>query len=145
MQYKAVGFQHLDYSFSNLLLGPWTHLTRWLMMCQINVNSFQSLVSVHRATHFTTRWWNLGIPCTTWRWWWWSSSSSLLPVFKIEALIWVSFCKALNFQPSGSRVGSSPIHQPKNIKMKYKTHVKLVHELYGACFQYNTKNQESTI
>ena len=28
----------------------------------------------------------------------------------------------------------------KNIEMKYKTHIKLVHKFYGACFQYNVKN-----
>ena len=28
----------------------------------------------------------------------------------------------------------------KNIEMKYKTHVKLVHELYGTCVQYNVDN-----
>jgi len=28
----------------------------------------------------------------------------------------------------------------KNIEMKYKTHIKLVHELYGTCFMYNVKN-----
>ena len=26
-----------------------------------------------------------------------------------------------------------------------KTHIKLVHELYGTCFQYNAKNLEPTI
>ena len=35
--------------------------------------------------------------------------------------------------------------QSKNIGMKYKTHIKLVHELYDTCFQYNVKNYESTI
>ena len=29
--------------------------------------------------------------------------------------------------------------------MEYKTHIKLVHELYGTCFQYNVKSKESTI
>ena len=28
----------------------------------------------------------------------------------------------------------------QNIEMKYKTHIKLVHELYDTCFQYNVKN-----
>ena len=28
----------------------------------------------------------------------------------------------------------------KNIEIKYKTHVKLVHELYGTCVQYNVNN-----
>ena len=27
----------------------------------------------------------------------------------------------------------------KNIEMNYKTHIKLVYELYGTCFQYNVK------
>ena len=28
----------------------------------------------------------------------------------------------------------------QELEMKYKTHVKLVHELYGTCFEYNVKN-----
>jgi hypothetical protein len=28
---------------------------------------------------------------------------------------------------------------PRVIEMKYKTHIKLVYELYGTCFQYNVK------
>jgi hypothetical protein len=28
--------------------------------------------------------------------------------------------------------------------MKYKTHIKLVHDLHGTYFQYNVKNYEST-
>ena len=35
--------------------------------------------------------------------------------------------------------------QTKNIEMKYETHIKLVHESYGTCFQYNVKNCESPI
>ena len=36
----------------------------------------------------------------------------------------------------------NPRRQSKNIEMKYKTHMALVHELNGTCFQYNMKNQE---
>ena len=39
-----------------------------------------------------------------------------------------------NFSPPNLR------RQSKNIKMRYKTHIKFVHELYGTCFQYNVKN-----
>ena len=62
------------------------------------------------------------------------------PVFKIEALLWVSFWRALTFQPFYWRAESNPRRQSKNIEMKYKTHIKLVHESYGTCFQYNVKN-----
>ena len=37
-------------------------------------------------------------------------------------------------------VGSNPRRQSKNMNMKYKTHVKPMHELYVTCFQYNVKN-----
>ena len=50
-------------------------------------------------------------------------------VFKIEALISDSFGRALKFQPFSCRVGSNPRCQSENIEMKYKTHIKLVHEL----------------
>ena len=33
--------------------------------------------------------------------------------------------------------GPHPRHQSKNLEMKYKTHIKLVHESYGTYFQYN--------
>ena len=62
---------------------------------------------------------------------WWSPSPSM---FKSEALIWVSFWKAFKFQPFSLRLGSNPRRQSKNIKMKYKTHIELVHESYGTCF-----------
>ena len=54
-------------------------------------------------------------------------------VFKIEALIWVSFRRALKSPPFSWKVGSNPRRQSKSIEMKYKTHIKLVHELYGPC------------
>ena len=38
------------------------------------------------------------------------------------------------------RVGSYPRRQPKNIEMKYKFHIKPVHELCGTCIKYNVKN-----
>ena len=41
---------------------------------------------------------------------------------------------------SGEEPVSNPRHQSKNIEMKYKIHIKLVHESYGTCFQYNVKN-----
>jgi hypothetical protein len=57
------------------------------------------------------------------------------PVFKIEALIWVSFWRIIKFQPFGWRTGSNPQRKSKNIEMKYKPHhMKLVHELYDTCF-----------
>ena len=55
-------------------------------------------------------------------------------VFKIEALIWVSFWRVLKFEPFSWRVGSNPRLQSKNIEMEYKTHIKLVHELNGTWF-----------
>ena len=63
-----------------------------------------------------------------------------LLVFKIEVLIWVSFWKALKFQPLSGHASSNPRRQSQNIEMKYKTHIKLVHELYDTCFLYNVKN-----
>ena len=55
-------------------------------------------------------------------------------VFKIGALTWVSFWRALKFQPFSRTAGSNPRRQSKNIEMKYKTHIKLVHGLHGTCF-----------
>ena len=40
---------------------------------------------------------------------------------------------------------SNPRRQSMNIEMKYKAHIKLVHELYGTCLQYNVKKQEPII
>jgi hypothetical protein len=60
-------------------------------------------------------------------------------VFEIEALVWVSFRRALKFHLFNWSVGSNsnPRRRSKHIIMKYKTRVKLVHELCGTCFQYN--------
>ena len=55
-------------------------------------------------------------------------------MFKIEALIWISFWRALKFQPIIWRADSNPRRQSKNIEMKYKTLTKFVHELYDTCF-----------
>ena len=52
------------------------------------------------------------------------------PVVKIEALIWVSFWRALKFFSFTWQVGSNPRHQSKNVEMQYKTHIKLVYDLY---------------
>ena len=49
---------------------------------------------------------------------------TLRSVFKIEVLIWISFWRALIFQPFSWRVGSNPRRPSNNIKMKYKTHIK---------------------
>ena len=66
-------------------------------------------------------------------------------VFKIEAFIWVSYRRALKFQHFSWRVSWNPRRQSKNIELKYKTHIKLVHELYGTCFSimWRNKNQPS--
>ena len=66
-------------------------------------------------------------------------------VFKIEALIWVSFRRALKFQLFSWRARSNPRRQAKNMEMKCKPPIKLVRELHGTCFLYNVKNYESTI
>ena len=65
--------------------------------------------------------------CSTWVW-------SNLPMdwspsyeFQFEGL--------LNFNPSFE--GLVQIQDVKNIEMKCKTHIKLVCESYGTCFQYN--------
>jgi hypothetical protein len=42
------------------------------------------------------------------------------------------------------KVGSNPRRQSKNIEMNYISHIKLVNELHGTCFQSNTKIQPST-
>ena len=46
----------------------------------------------------------------------------------------VSFWRALEVQPFSWRASSKPRRQSKNIEMKCKTHIKLVHELYATCF-----------
>ena len=61
-------------------------------------------------------------------------------VFNIEALIWVLFLRLLKFQLFSWRVDSNPRCQSKSIEMEYKTHIKLVHDLYDICFQYDVKN-----
>ena len=53
--------------------------------------------------------------------------------------------RALKFQPFSWRARSKPRRQSKNTQTKYNTHINLVHDLYDTCFQYNVKNQESTI
>jgi hypothetical protein len=45
-------------------------------------------------------------------------------VFKIEALIWVSFWRPLKFQPFSWKLGFNPRRQSKNIEMKYITHIR---------------------
>ena len=60
----------------------------------------------------------------------------LRAMFKIEDLIWVSFWRALKFQPSRQNLR----RWSKNIETKYKTRIKHVHDLYDTCFQYNVKN-----
>jgi hypothetical protein len=62
-------------------------------------------------------------------------------VSKIEAFYEFRFEGLSNFSPSIKDVfGSNPRRRSKNIELKYKTHVKLAHELYGTCFQYNVKS-----
>ena len=51
-------------------------------------------------------------------------------VFKIEALIRVSFWRVLSFQSFSWKIGSNPRRQSKNIEMKYQTHIKLGHGFY---------------
>jgi hypothetical protein len=34
---------------------------------------------------------------------------------------------------------------PRKEKMNYKIHIQLVHDLYNTSFQYNVKNEETTI
>ena len=60
----------------------------------------------------------------------------------VDASIVQDWSPHLSFILKGSQISA---FQSKNIEMKYKTHVKRVHDLYGTCFQYNVKNQESTI
>ena len=69
-----------------------------------------------------------------------SNSDWLHAMFKIEALMWVSFWRVPKFQPFSWKVGSNPTRQSKNIRMKYKARIKLEHELYGTRFPYNGKN-----
>ena len=45
---------------------------------------------------------------------------SLLTAFKIEALVWVSFWRALKYRRFIRRVGSNARRQSKNINMKHK-------------------------
>ena len=55
-------------------------------------------------------------------------------VFKIEALIWVSFWRVFKFQLFSWRIGLNPRRQSMDIEMKDKIHIKLVHELHDTCF-----------
>ena len=65
----------------------------------------------------------------------WPAHMKRQPMFKIEALIWVSIWRALKFQSFNKRGDSNPRCRSKNIEMKYKIHIKLVHEIYGTtCF-----------
>ena len=67
-------------------------------------------------------------------------------VFKIEALIQVSFWRALKFQPCSWRVGSNPRRHSRIIEMKHMTHIKLVHEFYMihvSNTMWRVKNQPS--
>ena len=68
-------------------------------------------------------------------------------MFQIEALIWVLFWRILKFQLFKWRADSNSRRQFKNIKRKYKTHIKLVHELYGTLhvcsIMWKFKNQPS--
>ena len=41
------------------------------------------------------------------------------------------------------KVGSNSRRQSKNIEMNYKIHIKVVHELYGTCFQDNVMSSFS--
>ena len=65
---------------------------------------------------------------------------SMYPVFKIEASYEFHFEGLSNFNLFSWRARSNPRRQSKNIEMKYKTHTKIVHVLYGTCFQCNVKN-----
>ena len=83
--------------------------------------------------------------CSFWRKNNWLNISEVWSMFKIEALIWVSYWSAYKSQPFRWRAGSNSRHQTKNIEMKCRTHIKLVHELYGTCFttMWRIKNQPS--
>ena len=59
-------------------------------------------------------------------------------MFKIETLIWV--LKASQIVALQWKGWFKSRRQSRNIEMKYKTHIKLVHELYCTCFQYIVKN-----
>ena len=72
------------------------------------------------------------------------ASHDFMRCLRLKPLIRVSFWRALKFQPFNLRVGSNPRRQSKNLETKSKTHVKLVHEISGKCFQYNVKNKKST-
>ena len=57
-------------------------------------------------------------------------------MLKIEALIWISFWRALKYQHCDWKAYLNLGHQwifPK----KYKTHIKIMHDLHGTCFKYN--------
>ena len=66
-------------------------------------------------------------------------------LFKIEALIWVSFWRALKFMPFNWRVGLNPRRQSKNIGMKYKTHINLCmnYMVHASSTMWRIKNQPS--
>ena len=71
---------------------------------------------------------------------------TFLAVFKIDALVQVSFWRVLKFQRFRWRVGSNPRHQSKNIEMQYKTRIKLVHEFnmrHVSNTMWRIKNQPS--
>ena len=59
---------------------------------------------------------------------------------RLKSLCEFHFEQLSNFSLSVGRFGSKPRCQSKNINMKYETHIKLVHELYGTSFQFSVKN-----
>ena len=72
--------------------------------------------------------------------------NSIWAVLKIEALIWVSFWRALNFQSHSKRVGSNPRRQSKNIEMKYQTHVNscVNYLVHSSSTMWRIRNQPSS-
>lgn len=58
---EALGFGHLEASFSNLLWSPWTQLINWVMLW-LNKPNYHSIT--HRSSHLGARGWE----CTPAQW-----------------------------------------------------------------------------
>jgi len=70
----------------------------------------------------------------------------IAPVFKIEALIWVSFWRALKFEPFGWRASSNSRHQFNNIEIKYKKPILnlcMIYMVHASNTMWRIKNQPS--
>ena len=152
MRYLVHIFSYLDESHTESSSKPsckWSkckglvtnfHTQRWLCKCC-------TLISSHVAMHFDTldEPSSLEMVSCSWKERVFDLLHTVFSMFKIEALIWVSFWRALKFQRFSWRVGSNPRHQSKNIETKYKLIVNLCinYMVHVSSTMRRIKNQSS--